>query len=298
MSSSHLRENTLGRIRQGIGVYREYSIDSLQSPSRIVQELSRLGPDIIRGYPAVLSHIAPSVAKAGTSRIRPRFLISGGESLIPVRRQAITNGFGSRIFDIYGAHEFNVLAWECRETDEYHICDDNVIVEILRDGRPAKEGERGEVVATGLHSYSMPFIRYRVGDIVTRGREMCSCGQPFSTLRAIQGRMHDYFRMPDGNYVHPDDLIVPIMESDSSWFDHYRLIQEREDFIVLKVKPFSTPSTHQLRRVEDIARNKLPDGVEFRIDLVKTLSFQRSGKFRFCRSMVKSDCEGFNWDNL
>ena len=92
VSSSHLRENTLGRIRQGIGVYREYSIDSLQSPSRIVQELSRLGPDIIRGYPAVLSHIAPSVAKAGTSRIRPRFLISGGESLIPVRRQAITNG--------------------------------------------------------------------------------------------------------------------------------------------------------------------------------------------------------------
>ena len=298
VSSSHRRENTLGRIRQGIGVYREYSIDSLQSPSRIVQELSRLGPDIIRGYPAVLSHIAPSVAKAGTSRIRPRFLISGGESLIPVRRQAITNGFGSRIFDIYGAHEFNVLAWECPETDEYHICDDNVIVEILRDGRPAKEGERGEVVATGLHSYSMPFIRYRVGDIVTRGREMCSCGQPFSTLRAIQGRMHDYFRMPDGNYVHPDDLIVPIMESDSSWFDQYRLIQEREDFIALKVKPFFTPSKHQLRRVEDIARNKLPDGVEFRIDLVKTLSFQRSGKFRFCRSMVKSDCEGFNWDNL
>ncbi|OPX36338.1 MAG: hypothetical protein B1H11_07630 [Desulfobacteraceae bacterium 4484_190.1] len=298
VSSSHRRENVLGRIRQRVGVYREYSINSLQSTYRIVQELTRLRPDIVKGYPAVLSHIAPSVARARGSVPRPRFLIGGGESLIPFRRQVIENGFDSRIFDIYGSHEFNVLAWECPVTGEYHICDDNVIVEILRNGRPAREGERGEVVATGLHSYSMPFIRYRLGDIATRGGDMCQCGQPFSTLRAIQGRMHDYFRMPDGSYLHPDQLVVPIMENESPWFDQYQLIQESENFIVLKIKPFSVPHEQQLEHVRNLARGNLPASVEFRIDLVRALSSQESGKFRFCKSMVNSDYEKIDWDNL
>jgi len=298
VSSSHRRENALGRIRQRIGVYREYSIDCLQSASRIVEELTRLRPDIVKGYPAVLSHIAPSVARAGGSGLGPKFLIGGGESLIPFRRQVIENAFDSRIFDIYGSHEFNVLAWECPISGEYHICDDNVIIEILRDGRPAKEGERGEVVATGLHSYSMPFIRYRLGDIATRGCDMCQCGQPFSTLRAIQGRMHDYFRMPDGSYLHPDQLVVPIMENESPWFDQYQFIQESENLIVLNIKPFFMPDVQQLERVRNLARGRLPAGVEFRINLVRTLSSQKSGKFRFCKSLVNSDCERIDWDNL
>ena len=51
--------------------------------------------------------------------------------------------------------------------------------EALASGKP--------IVATNLHAYSMPFIRYSLGDIVTRGSNGCSCGQPFQTIRAIQG---------------------------------------------------------------------------------------------------------------
>jgi len=36
--------------------------------------------------------------------------------------------------------EFNVIAWEGKETGELHMCDDGVIVEILKDGRPAAAG--------------------------------------------------------------------------------------------------------------------------------------------------------------
>lgn len=40
-----------------------------------------------------------------------------------------------------------------------------MIVEVINDGRPVAIGEWDELVATGLHSFGMPFIRYRLGDI-------------------------------------------------------------------------------------------------------------------------------------
>jgi phenylacetate-CoA ligase len=159
-------------------------------------------------------------------------------------------------------------------------------------------GEQGEVVATGLHTYAMPFIRYRLGDIATRGPEVCSCGQPFSTLRAVQGRLHDYFRLPDGRLMHPDKIVVPIMENESSWFDRYELVQEKVDRIVLRIQPFQDPSESQLVNVKRLAMSQLPRDVDFLIEIADEHSFKREGKFRFCRSMVHSHSNKISWDQF
>jgi hypothetical protein len=88
------------------------------------------------------------------------------------------------------------------------------------------------------------------------------------------------------------------MENESGWFDRYQLVHESENLIVLKVKPFSTPHGEQLQHVRNLAKERLPAGVEFSIRLVRTLPSEGSGKFRFCKSKVSSDCEGIDWDNL
>ena len=298
LSQSHERANILGKLRQASGIYRDYPVNSMWSAEDIMSKLELLKPDILKGYPSVIAHIASFVNNEGTAKINPRFVVSGGESLSPFRRQNIEHAFGKRVFDIYGSHEFNLLAWECPERGQYHVCDDNVILEILRNGRPARVGERGEVVATALHSYAMPFIRYRLGDIVTRGPETCSCGQPFSTLRTIQGRMHDYFRMPDGTFLHPDVIIVPIMENESSWFDRYHLIQKEEELVVLRVQPFRRPREDELAHVRQLGEDKLPSDVAFQIEVVENLPVETGGKFRFCKSMVNSHCEDIDWESL
>jgi len=270
----------------------------MQAGPKTIRELAALQPDVIGGYPSVLAHIALYQAERDHFNNKYRFILSGGESLPPFRRRTIEQGFGRRVFDIYGSHEFNLLAWQCRDSGWYHICDDNVILEVLRNGRPAAVGERAEVVATGLHGYAMPFIRYRLGDIVTRGPETCPCGQPFSTLGAIQGRMHDYFRFSNGRLIHPHELIIPMMEDDSSWLDRYRLVQEKENRVVLWIQSFCTPDEGQLNRVKKMAEKVLPAEVEFHVNIVKNLPVEPSGKFRICRSMVNSDCDDINWQDL
>lgn len=229
--------------------------------------------------------------------IRPRFLVVGAEVLTPLMRHQITKAFETPVFEVYGSHEFNLVASECKETGELHTCDDCMIVEVLKDGRPAATGERGEVVGTGLHSFAMPFIRYQLGDIVTKGFETCRCGQPFSTIRTVQGRMLDYFPLPGGRMIHPYEIVLILVNTASTWVRQYQLIQEREDRIILRAVPSTTPTPQELARLEEPVINFLGQDVEFKVVLVPEIQLEPSGKFRVSRSLVKSAYDGIDWDH-
>jgi phenylacetate-CoA ligase len=235
----------------------------------------------------MLSRVAQIVGDEDPRVIHPRFIVVGAEVLTPSMRHQLTKAFASPVFNTYASQEFNLIAWECKETGEFHTCDDGMIVEVLKDGRPAAMGERGEVVGTNLHSFAMPFIRYRLGDIVTKGSATCPCGQPFSTIREVQGRMSDYFPLPQGRMIHPDE-IIGILHSKAPWIREYQLLQEREDLTVLRVVPSVSPSPQELSLMQEPVTKLLGQGVEFRVVLVPEIQLEPSGKFRISRSLVKS----------
>lgn len=286
---------TLGRLLRTFQLYSRQRVDNLQSHEEIVAELRRLKPDIVNGYPGVLSRLADVAGEANSLGIRCRFCITGAEVLTPLMRGRISKAFDAPVFNIYGCNEFNLVAWECAETGDLHNCDDSVIVEVIRDGEPVGPGERGEMVVTSLHSYAMPFIRYRLGDIVTRGEESCGCGSPFSTIRAIQGRMLDFFSLPGGRLMHPHELILQIVSERERWIGQYELVQEREDRVVMRVVPlFEAPSARASLRAT--LAGALGPAVEFEIQTIPEIPADPSGKFRVARSLVKSEHAGFDWN--
>lgn len=278
----------LGRALRASRVRQTLRIDGLQEPEALVAQLREFRPDLISGMPGMISRVADHLVAQGDSSIRPRLLIVGGEVLTPVMRRSLTEAFGSPIRETYGSHEFPLLGWECGQTGEFHTCDDGLILEVLHEGRPAEPGERGEVVATNLHAYSMPFIRYRLGDLATRGHHGCACGQPFSTIRSIQGRMIDYFPLPDGRMVHPYQILSSFISGGDSWIRQYQLLQERRDRIVLRVLPLQTPDSEYVARLEQSVRPLLGPNVEFRVQVVDALPLDHTGKFRPSRSLVLS----------
>jgi phenylacetate-CoA ligase len=167
-------------------------------------------------------------------------------------------------------------------------------LEVLKDNSPASEGGRGEVVGTNLHSYAMPLIRYQLGDIVTKGSEICACGQPFSTIRAVQGRMIDYFPLPGGREIHPYEIVVLLRDS-ASWLRQYQLVQEQKDRIVLRVVTWTGPSAEDIASLSNSVSNRLRPGVEFQVQLVPDLQFEPNEKFRVSRSLVCSVYDGIEW---
>jgi phenylacetate-CoA ligase len=212
-------------------------------------------------------------------------VITGGEVLTSHMRHHIQEGFCVPVFDSYGSIEFNLLAWECQSTGEYHSCDDGMITEVLQDGVPVAEGERGDVVGTDLHSFAMPLIRYKLDDVVTKGLEVCRCGQPFSTIRSIQGRILDYFRLSDGRLVHPYEF--PLGREKFPWIREFQIIQHSVDRIVMKIAPFQTPSSDGLRALLEPMKKLLGHDVTFEIELVSDIPREASGKCRVYRSFVQ-----------
>jgi phenylacetate-CoA ligase len=161
-----------------------------------------------------------------------------------------------------------------------------VIVEILRDGRPAAPGERGEVVATGLHSFAMPFVRYRLGDLAIRGPERCPCGAPFTTIASLEGRVLDYLPLPGGRRLHPYELITRFVRDPACWTRRYRIEQDRIDRVTLRIVPTRTPTAEDVAALRGALAPVLGDGVEIDVAVVPEIPDEPSGKVRLVRSRV------------
>ena len=277
-----------------LGIGRQIFVNALQSPEDIVQALEKIKPAVVSGYAGVLARIAQTVDSGELRSLRLRFVNTGGEVLTPLMRHQIAEGFGVPVYDTYGSIEFHLLAWECRTTGEYHVCDDELIIEVLRNGVSVAEGERGEVVGTDLHSFAMPLIRYQLGDVVTKGRQTCRCGQPFSTIRSIQGRMIDYFVLPGNRVVHPYELgIVKV-----PWIREFQITQERVDSIVMKVVPFHKPSTQEKETLVQSVIKVVGLEVQFKIVVVPEIPMEANGKFRVFRSSIRSAYDEVVWPDL
>ena len=275
-------------LRPLLGLNRSETVDCLQPREHVLRSLEAMNPDMIHGYPGFLAHFAPLPEESGQWRIQPQRIVTGGESLTPFRRERIESGFNAPVYDTYAANEFNLLAWQCPNSGYYHVCDDNIILEIVHNGKPATEGEAGEVVATGLHGYGMPFIRYRMGDIAVKGPELCPCGLPYSTLLKISGRIQEYFLI-NRQKMHANEIMIPIIIHAGHWIDQYRIIQRTETSVTLYIKPIKTRVNFPDDWITRSAEKKLGSGIDFRLKIVDNIPFEASGKFRLSRSYVISD---------
>lgn len=281
----------VGRWLSAMGVHPTLRIDGLQEPESIVEQLEAFRPDLITALPGMLVRVADHLLATGPGRVRPRIVVVGGEVLTPLMRRRLTEAFGIAPLQTYASHEFQLLGWECRTTGGLHTCDDGSIVEVLRDGQQAVPGEEGEVVATNLHAYAMPLIRYRLADLATRGADRCACGQPFSVIGAIRGRMIDYFPLPNGRVIHPHLLLQSLQPAAEAWIRQCQLLHDRPGRIVLQVVPSGAPAPDLESLIAGAVMPLLGPGVEFLVRIVDDIPLDAGGKFRHARSLVASSYE-------
>ena len=279
------RPRTLS-LRDLAGVFRDRAFDCHLEPEPLHAALVNYAPDVLSGFPGTLVRLA-LVDEQARERLRPRLVSCGGEILTRQARDVIRKIFGTPVFDTYGANEFNLLAWECAESGLLHVCDEGVILEILdARGRAVAPGERGEVVATALHSFAMPFVRYALGDLAERGPDPCPCGCLLPTIKVVQGRQLDLFRLPGGRWLHPYELIDRIYVAGMEWVGQYQLIQEAEDRIRLLVRPRSSIPPGGLDRLAATVRERCGAGVAASVETVADIPPGPNGKTRVTYSRI------------
>ncbi len=161
--------------------------------------LLNIDPDYLLTYPSVMREL---VLESGRRRQRPRALrtaLTFGEQLPGDLRELVARSWQVALEDNYSAGETGAIALQCPEGTHYHIQAESVFVEVLDENdQPCAPGAVGRVVATPLHNFAMPLIRYEIGDYAEAGAPACSCGRKLPVLTRILGRVHNMMRLPDG----------------------------------------------------------------------------------------------------
>jgi phenylacetate-CoA ligase len=291
----HARDNkVIGRALTALGLVTKQKRVSIHlDPETIAQEVRAYRPNMLSGYPNMLARVSDVLAREPLSPPSIRVALTGAESLTPDLRRKIETRLGVPVRDQYGSNECNLMAWECPHGGSLHTSDDTVLVEVVApDGTPVAPGERGEVVVTSLHSFSMPLIRFRIGDLAEQGAALCGCGAPFATIRSVQGRMLDMFPLPDGRMIHAYYLTESLIMDDPDWIENFQITQERLDHITMRIIPRVEPTAARIERVRTLGAELLGATVEFELMIVSSIPSETSGKYRPARSFVTSSYDG------
>ena len=168
-----------------------------------IDRINQIRPVQILGYPSSVYEIAWRAEACGRGIVPPRAVMVSAEPLPPEMRAVVGRIFQAPVFDRYGSQELADVACECEHHRGLHISALTHYVEVVGgDGRASNPGEIGEIVITSLMNYSMPLIRYRIGDLGALDRDPCPCGRSLPLLSEISGRSLDSFVRADGTLVH------------------------------------------------------------------------------------------------
>lgn len=261
---------------------------SAQKLDRFLEEIRRVRPRMLFGYPSALSHIARHAESMGRRMddlgIRVAFVTS--ERLYDEQRRQIGGTFGCPVANGYGGRDAGFIAHECPEGG-MHLTAEDVIVEIVdQEGVPLPEGEAGEIVVTHLATPDFPFIRYRTGDIGVLDSQMCGCGRGLPLLREIQGRSTDFLVAQDGTVMHGLALIYILR--DLPQVQAFKIIQESLDLTRVLVVSESVAAPALIDAIQQGFRARLGERVEIAVEQVPEIPAERSGKFRYVVSRISS----------
>jgi phenylacetate-CoA ligase len=257
-----------------------------------ISKIEKLKPDILDGYSSSLLALAKEMEKQNVLTINPRFIIGGAELIDTYSREYIEKVFGASFFDQYSSVEFERMAWQCSERKGYHIDADALILQFLdKNGEEVSPGESGEIVCTSLFNYSMPLIRYALGDVGTPSNETCECGRNLPMMKMVEGRKDSLLMLPNGRILTPRAFTIALHEfKHYNCIERFRIVQKRIDVFEFNVKIKNTQLKDNVLKTElsdHLKRIFKFDNLTFEINLVDDIKLDKNGKLMAVVSEIK-----------
>lgn len=204
---------------------------STKSMASFCSRIRNFKPDYVMGGAGPTNIFAVFLSENSQFRIRPKAVFTYAETLLPHYRRTIEETFKCKVYDCYGSTEIASIAQQCGQSEGHHVTDENVFLEIEKDGEAAVPGEEGKVILTNLNNFAMPFIRYDIGDLGKTLSDDCPCGRELSLFKPV-GRTYEYFIHSDGNFTFFRDMKTVFEDLP---IEDFQIVQQSCDEIVIKI---------------------------------------------------------------
>ncbi len=199
---------------------------------RLIARIQAHRPKAIFSYPSTLTALAIFIRKWNVPSIKIPTIISSGELLSAATRSLCEETFEAKVYNLYGTTEFPTVAQECSEHQGLHIFSDSYYVEFLDDGA---------ILITDLDNYTMPFIRFNIGDHGFRKTEACACGRALPLMEITRARTSDLLITRDGKFLRRS-FFAAVLEKNPEIAAH-EIVQHQPGEIAISVslkKPLSS----------------------------------------------------------
>ena len=248
-------------------------------------------PYLIWGFPSYIARVAAELKESGQELTSyPKVIITYAETLSLLNAANISEAFHCPVANHYSSWEVLHLAQTCPDNPALlHVNCERAILRVVRgDGGAAAPGETGRVVVTDLTNQVMPFINYEIGDWAIAG-ERCRCGRGFPTLQAIEGRLGEVVRTPDGRTILPIAIcrFLNIVARAHPFIWEYQAEQTGPDRVQFAIVPTPRFTTEYGARLREQLAEFLGPEMQVELELVERIAAEPSGK----RLLVKSRLE-------
>jgi phenylacetate-CoA ligase len=255
-----------------------------------VDKINSEQPRLMLAYTQSAVELARYVIRNNMKIVAPLNVMTSAGTLYDSQRHLIERAFGGKVFNKYGSREASDIACECERQQGIHINILDNFIEVLDDKleNVSREGQTGDIYVTCLNNFTMPFIRYKIGDSATVTEKSCDCGRGFPLLRHIIGRSMDGIRNAHGKFIPAEFFIHFIgVVFNKGYIDRFQVIQDSLSQINIRVTVNNNALFMEFQ--PEIERNikkvfETPCTIVWKLE--ERIEDPPSGKFRYVISNV------------
>ncbi len=240
-------------------------------------------PVVVWCYVDSIFELARFVSRKNIALSPPKAIITTAGTLSESVKEFIAATFNTRVLNQYGSREVGVLACDEHHAAGLRLFEWKHYVEVIdKNGQPCAAGQEGEIVVTCLENYSMPLIRFKIGDL-----GIMSSDNPLRRLSRVTGRVTDHFVCRDGTLIHGEYFTHLFYFKD--WLRQFQVVQTDYNKITCFIVPQNEPVTSDMNDIKDKIQKVMGRDCEIRFDAVEQIQPSKSGKFLYTRCEVIRD---------
>ena len=256
-----------------------------------VNKINKAKPAWIETYVQAMHEFAKFIKDYKLEIHSPKGILTSAGTLYPEIKDLIEEVFRCKTFDRYGSREVGSVACGCKMQEGLHLSFWNNYIEILTDQMcTAGPGEIGKIYVTTLNNYSMPLIRYSIGDMAITGQnQKCSCGRTTPLIEKVIGRHMEVFKTKRGKIIPAEFFIHFIgVVHNKNYIKKFQVIQKDYDYIVIKavvldVRKFNESKNNIINSIKTVMGQDCKVDFEFVDEIPST----KSGKYLYTICEVK-----------
>jgi phenylacetate-CoA ligase len=254
--------------------------------NKYIERWNKARPCLVLAYTTSMFEFARFIERNGVTIHTPKVIVCSAEVLSEEVRTYIEKVMHAPVLNQYGSREVSLIACECPAKQGLHVFSLFNKVEILDSAlNESAPGIMGDVVVTNLVNYSMPLIRYQIGDTAMNAvSRSCTCGRNWPLIAAITGRKSDHLCHKNGTLVHGEYFTHLFYNRPD--IEQFQVIQRDYEKVEVLIVPRTSLTEHTRNDIIEKIRLVLGGECDVFFNVVDHIPRTASGKYRYTVSEV------------